>query len=50
MASHTEMCLQKQVAPEIISQKGKVSIILIYAIFLTFCVYGVANMKVYYNV
>ena len=49
VASKTEMCLKNNVAPEMISPKGQVSILLIYSILIAVSIFGITSLHVYYS-
>ena len=46
VASHTEVFLLEKVAPELLSKRGKVSVLFIYFIWTLVAVYGFYNCKI----
>ena len=49
IASNTERFLLEKVAPEVISRKGKTSILFIYALLTGMCLYSGSHMEVYFD-
>ena len=49
VASHTEVFLLKKVAPELLSKKGKVSVLFIYLIWTLIAIYGLVNCKIEFS-
>lgn len=48
-ASRTEIFIKKYIAPELISTPGQISVLVIYAILLVTCIYGISDLKIYYG-
>ena len=49
VASQTEYFLKKNIAPEIISPTGKVSILIIFGMLIAFAVYGIVTMEILFS-
>lgn len=49
MASHTEIFLLKKVAPELLSKRGKVSVLFLYIIFSLIAAFGVYSCEMEFD-